>query len=317
MRLPSAPCLTLPGQATPPGQKFWIKATDGVRCRIGLWLAKNSQGSVLLFPGRTEYVEVYQIIAGDFVAGNYNVLTIDWRGQGLADRVYSDRRLGHVAHLSEYQKDVAAMISAARALNLTHPWHLLGHSMGGCIGLRAINEGLPVASVVFSSPMWGINLPLWQRAIARHLSGAARLVNLGKRYAPYTQPIPYLLRVKFENNALTNNRDMFEFLRAQLQHHPDLGLGGPSMTWLYAALTETKQLAKTPSPALPCITYLGEHETVVDSHAIKKRMSEWSRGRLIQPLGTRHEPLMESAQQRGERIDEMVTMFCDATPDVP
>jgi uncharacterized membrane protein YbhN (UPF0104 family) len=37
-------------------------------------------------------------------------LTIDWRGQGLADRMLPDRRIGHVGKFSDYQTDLAAVL---------------------------------------------------------------------------------------------------------------------------------------------------------------------------------------------------------------
>jgi len=45
------------------GSAVWVSAADGVRLRVGGWPA-GSGGTVLLFTGRTEYIEKYGRIAG-------------------------------------------------------------------------------------------------------------------------------------------------------------------------------------------------------------------------------------------------------------
>ena len=148
------------------GHAVWLTCDDGVRIRLGVWPHDGAKGTVLLFPGRTEYIEKYGRAAADLAARGYATLAVDWRGQGLADRLMQDRAPGHVVEFADYQRDVRAVIAAAQEMDLPRPWHLIAHSMGGCIGLRALHEGLPVASAVFTGPMWGIELPRAIRPMA-------------------------------------------------------------------------------------------------------------------------------------------------------
>jgi len=53
---------------------------------VGHWTGQHVKGTVLLFPGRTEYIEKYGPAAADFLARGFATVVIDWRGQGLADR---------------------------------------------------------------------------------------------------------------------------------------------------------------------------------------------------------------------------------------
>ena len=76
------------------GAAFWLTAADGVRLRVGLWSHPGAQGTVLLLPGRTEYVEKYGRAAADLRSRGYATLAIDWRGQGLADRALDDPMSG-------------------------------------------------------------------------------------------------------------------------------------------------------------------------------------------------------------------------------
>ena len=74
----------------PPGATcVWLTAGQA-RIRVAWWKA-GDKGTVLLLPGRTECIEKYGRAAGDLVARGFSVITIDWRGQGLADRALPDR----------------------------------------------------------------------------------------------------------------------------------------------------------------------------------------------------------------------------------
>ncbi|MEM6740561.1 MAG: alpha/beta hydrolase, partial [Pseudomonadota bacterium] len=124
---------------------LWAMAPDGARVRLAL-LGEGARGTILLFPGRTEFVEKYGPVGRAFATRGYTVVAVDWRGQGLTERSTQDPAVGHVDRFEQYQHDVAALVQAAGALALPRPWHLIGHSMGGAIGLRALHGGLQVAS---------------------------------------------------------------------------------------------------------------------------------------------------------------------------
>lgn len=293
------------------GQAVWLTATDGVRIRVAHWAAARPMGTIILFPGRTEYIEKYGRNAKDFVARGYSVLTIDWRGQGLADRPVHNRLQGHVTSFRDYQLDVAALVSHARDVALPKPYYLIGHSMGACIGLRSLHEGLPVGAVVFTGPMWGITISRFVRPFAWALAKLSRRMNRGHSFPPGQSEVTYLRKCTFEDNTLTTNREMFDYMCDQIATHPELELGGPSQEWLHEALVETRALNRMPSPKTPCLTYLGTDETIVDAARVRSRMKRWPNGRLLEMQGLRHEILMEDVTTRGKVIDQIVTFFAD------
>ena len=75
---------------------YWCRTADDAQLRIAVWSAPVARGTILLFPGRTEYVEKYGRVAHELTAAGYAVAAIDWRGQGFSDRLADDRLLGHV-----------------------------------------------------------------------------------------------------------------------------------------------------------------------------------------------------------------------------
>ena len=293
------------------GRAWWVEASDGVRLRLGVWQVPAAKGTVFLFPGRTEYIEKYGRSARDLARHGFATYVIDWRGQGLSDRLVGDAMAGHVHHFADYQLDVQAMLDAAQAADLPKPWHLLGHSMGGCIGLRAAMDGMPVASAAFSGPMWGIRMAEALRPVAWSLSWGGKQLGLGHIYAPgTTSGSSYVLSEPFDTNKLTRDREMYGYMASHLQAHPELCLGGPSLQWLHEALRETLALSRLPAPAMPGLTILGSDEDIVDIPRIRQRMETWPGGRLEVIPGGLHEVLMEDAATRA-RVFEVIFAFYD------
>jgi lysophospholipase len=299
------------------GSAFWMTASDGVRIRVGYWPVKDALGTLLLFPGRTEYIEKYGMTAVDLAERGYATITVDWRGQGLADRLLQDRRVGHVDQFLDFQKDVACVMQAVEALNVPKPLHVLGHSMGGAIGLRALYEGLPVQSCIFTGPMWGIRMATLLRPVAWGLFYASGWTGQGHRLAPSMNYENYVQVEKFAGNTLTSDPDMYALMQNQLKHHPELALGGASLTWLGESLRECRKLAQRAAPSLPCTTYIGSDEAIVDVDAIHTRMAAWPNGTLQVVDGAQHEVLMETPATRRMVLDQMVAQFAATGKPTP
>jgi len=292
----------------PPGVTcVWLKPGP-VRIRVAWWKV-GKKGTVLLLPGRTECIEKYGRAAGDLTQRGFSVITIDWRGQGLSDRALPDRMSGHVGDFAEYQADLDAMLAEAGRAGLPKPYFLIAHSMGGAIGLRALIRGLPIRAAVFSAPMWGISMAAWLRPVASLVTALARPLGLGHRYAPSTSPESYPLQVPFDGNVLTSDREMWAYMRRQIEVVPDLGLGGPTITWLGAALTECAGLMAAPAPDVPTICALGTAEKVVDVPPVHLRMAGWANGQLDLYPGAEHEIMMEVPSVRARFFDRAASLF--------
>ena len=286
----------------------WLTASDGVRLRAAAWPGGEA-GTVLLFSGRTEYVEKYARAAADLSRRGLSTVTIDWRGQGLSDRALPDALTGHVTDFADYQLDVAALRGFAVDLGLPRPFHLIAHSMGGCIGLRALHRGLDVDAVAFSAPMWGIEMSPVARPLAWSVSWIGRALGRGDRYTPGTSAAPYLHETAFDHNLLTTDREMFEWMQGQTRAHPELSLGGPSLAWLFAALREMRTLRSTRPPAVPAMAFLGTDEAIIDPGTVRALMRRWAGSRLDMIENVRHEIMMERTAVRERFFDAAVAHF--------
>lgn len=288
-----------PADGPEPAAVWRVTAADGIGLRLARWpaaaAATADRGSVLLFQGRTEYIEKYARVAGDLAAAGFDVLAIDWRGQGGSDRLLPDPTVGHVGDFLHYQRDVAAMIAAAEAAGLPRPWHLLAHSMGGAIGLRALMEGLPVASAAFSAPMWGIRIGGLPAPVGSALGvglarGAGRL-GRGSRGLPGPTTV---LEVSFADNLLTTDARQYIRLMREAVAWPDLMIGAPSFDWVRTALAECRMLATRPAPAIPALISVSGGERIVQPTAIRRRAAAWPGARLLDLPDSRHEAMFEA-----------------------
>lgn len=308
----AAPLDTLLAEGPAGGAADWLNTSDDRRLRAAFWPG-GSRGTVLIFPGRTEFVEKYGRIAAALAGAGFSSAAIDWRGQGLADRLADDPALGHVDDFAEYGRDAAAFAAwLASVAAAPRPWFLLAHSMGGAIGLRALHQGLDVAAACFTGPMWGIRLPLALRPLAHLLARLSRPLGFARRYTPGSGPRNYVFEAGFSGNLLTSDRESFDWMAEQMRAHPEMTIGGPSFGWLDAALREIAALRRLPPPPCPVQVWLGQDEAIVDAAAVTRLVARWPGARLETMPGARHEVLMEGPARRAEVVATAARLFAAA-----
>jgi lysophospholipase len=293
---------------------FWVETSDGVRIRTVHW-AGGARGTAFLFSGRSEYVEKYGRVVSRLRARGLAVVGFDWRGQGLSTRPDANPMLGHVEDFREYQRDWAAVLVAAEAAGMPRPFYMVAHSMGGCIGLRTLLEGSDFCGAIMSAPMWHLQMRAATRQVTASLAQFANLVGFGTRRFPGTNREPSAIALAFENNVLTSCDDHFSWFGQQLAAHPELGLGGPSVQWTYAALEEMARLYIAPLPCLPVLTFIGTEEHVVSANVIRIQMAKMRRGELVTIPGARHEIWMERPPVQAQ-VWEAVDVFLSRVPEV-
>src|SRR6476469_212144 len=108
MQLVSTPANPSPDQVVTGA----LKTADGVTLRFARWAPPpGRRGTVVLLQGRAEFIEKYFETVRDLRARGFAVAAFDWRGQGLSDRVLSDRRKGYVRNFNEYQIDLETFVN--------------------------------------------------------------------------------------------------------------------------------------------------------------------------------------------------------------
>lgn len=305
---PPAPFDHATARARPEAFAVWRRAADGVRLRLGL-LATGGAGTVLMVPGRTEYLEKYGAVADRFAQAGFGMACVDIRGQGLSDRALSDPRIGHVARFADYQHDSDALADFAAQQNMPKPWFVIGHSMGGAIALRALTRGLDVTGAVFSAPMWGIAMNPALRPVSWGLGWIAHRTHLDHWVTPGTKIDSYVRICDPTDNFLTDDPAELAQMRAQLDAVPGLDLGGPSVPWLYRALVECADLRRNADPGVPTLTFLPQRDEIVSQTAIRAMTARWRDAALVEVPQGRHETMMEIPARQQLFFDRTLAFF--------
>ncbi|MDE3177544.1 MAG: alpha/beta hydrolase [Pseudomonadota bacterium] len=271
-----------------------LVALDGVRLRAARWTPSHARGTVVLLGGRTEFIEKYAETIADLLARGLAVATLDWRGQGGSERQLADPYKGHIDDFALYERDFVAFVREVLP-DCPRPWIGLCHSMGGAIMLRIAHAGrCPFDRLALSAPMialYGQAEPRW----ARRLVEALDALGLGGLYAPGGGGRPYGLS-PFEGNVLTSDPVRYARFGDVLRAHPALGLGGPTIGWVHAALRLMREFAEPDYPraiAMPILVIACGADRVVDTRSVERFASRLRAGSLIVIDGARHEAMFE------------------------
>lgn len=283
-----------------PDRCWWIRASDGVRLRAALWTSPEATAHAIYLTGRTEFIEKAAVPAAQLVARGYSVISLDWRGQGLSDRLVEPPEKGHVADFAQYQLDLDALLAEPVMSDLTGPRLLMAHSMGGNIAASALARPEIAASlkaVVLSAPMLDIALNGALRLIARATIGIARLLGRLDRWPPFGDVSTTYVLTKPDENVLTNDQAMWDWMVDVAKAHPEAVLGMPTIAWFAAANAEIARIRTLAGSGIPTLALLGGDEKVVSTDEIRTWTGRTG-AELLEIPGGRHELLIEAEPMR-------------------
>lgn len=284
------------------GVVHWIDV-HGTRLRAAHW-PRGARGTVLLLNGRADFIEKYQEAVAELQSRGFAVWTLDWRGQGASSRHTLDPLAHHIDRFEDYLDDLFYLLDRHVLPSLDRrPLVLLGHSMGGHVGARAMAQrpGL-FARAILCAPMIdvlrGRSAPGWMaRALVRL---ACLRPGQTLRYSPGPARTPNLDR-PFEGNKLTNCPDRYAAALSLLRETPGLALGGITWGWLRAALASIDVLRRPGVVAriqVPTLVAIAGKDTVVDNRAIRRFAGALPRGETLVLEGAKHELMREQDRYR-------------------
>jgi len=280
-----------------------VKTPDGVSLRYGRWEPPpGRKGTVVILQGRAEFIEKYFETVRDLRARGFAVATFDWRGQGLSDRAFSDRRKGYVRNFAQYAMDLDTIMEQVVLPDCPPPYFVLGHSMGGAIAIRACHDGRRwFERVVLSAPMLALP-PSRFSGMAAPLARIMRWMGRGSAYIPGGDQMPSGPE-DFIGNVLTSDPVRFARNLAILAEEPDLALGPPTIAWADAALRQMRDFSNPAYAAhirQPMLLVAAGYDQVVWTPAIEDFGMYLLAGRHLILPGSRHEILQEQDQFRAQ-----------------
>jgi len=285
-----------------PARMEMFQASDGANLRYAHWPAKNpasKAGVVVFFQGRTEFIEKNIYTYKDLLDKNYEVWTLDWRGQGMSERMLSSPDKGHIDSFKRFVDDAHQFVTAVAGLNdvADVPKILVAHSMGGAIGTMYLMQYPDMFDrAVFSSPL--IELPEGQ---------SGRWLNIGNRIKSFLAPgstivtgdrvwkssfrddvnacelpseasypdvfrnIDGIKKYSHDYAKIAENECLISESRGG---NPNLGLASPTSGWLRAALDATATIGENKEKLRTRLLIVaGGHDTIV-SNAGQRRFCD-------------------------------------------
>ncbi len=296
--------VSIPANPVPEGAVTgMLKTPDGVSIRFARWAPPaGRKGTVVIFQGRTEFIEKYFEVVRDLNARGFAVATIDWRGQGLSQRQTRDSRKGHVSSFAKYGIDVETFMREIVLPDCPPPLFALAHSMGAAVLIRAAAQGHRwFDRMVLSAPLiklTNIRLLRFAPALARTL----RLTGFGRTFVPGGGPTSPST-MPFLHNPVTSDPVRHARTAAIIEAEPALAIGAPTVAWIDSAFRVMAEFANPAFPAKlrqPMLLVACGRDRLVSTPAIEDFGSRLRVGSHLIIPGAKHEVLMEQDQFRDQ-----------------
>lgn len=149
------------------------------------WLVENPKATIVLIHGASEHSGRYEHVAAYLNQHGYSVRSGDLPGLGQSDGLR-----GHIDSFAEYIAAAREWVERARNdLPKDQPLFVLGHSLGGLIATRFIEEyehRKRLAGLILSSPCLQVKVevPKWKAGLANVLNTLYPTLRLSSEIGP-------------------------------------------------------------------------------------------------------------------------------------
>lgn len=139
----------------------YMEGVGRLRLHYRSWEVEEPRGALIVVHGLFEHSRRYEEFASFMAAHGFSTFALDLRGHGA-----SEGRRGHVKRFDVLLQDVDRFRREVQSLISTDlPLFLIGHSLGGLIGLRYLEEyEADLHGAILISPWLGnaVSVPRWQ-----------------------------------------------------------------------------------------------------------------------------------------------------------
>ena len=222
-----------------------------------------------------------------------------------------DPQRGHVDDFRQYVDDLEPLFEQVVLPDCRAPYYVLAHSTGGLVALLATPVlANRVQRMVLTAPLIEFAGLPFSMATAYRLATVMDAIGLGTRYLGggprKAEPTPFAV------NVLTSDPDRYRRNLDIVSHHPRLGLGGPTASWIRAACIAIEQASDPEFVArlhIPMLIVAAGNDKVVDTPAIERYARRLRAGSLVTIDGARHELLQEADIYREQLLAAIDTFL--------
>ncbi len=288
----------------------YVTTSDGAQLRYARWASSQPvsqdkpKGTILLLHGRSEFIEKYYESITDLLDQGYDVLTFDWRGQGASQRLLKERLKGHVEHFNQYLIDLETILGDVALPDCRPPFSIVAHSTGSLVSLLAAPAlSNRIHRMVLLSPLLELNnIPLKQKTL-RRISGFLSFLGFSRNYI-LRQTISPELRT-FVGNKLTTDKGRFEVTKKFLFKFPLLGIGGPTIGWVFAAcraMDKVREPGFANGISIPTLMVIAGNDQVVTPSVSEAFAQSMRSGGSVMITGSQHEIMHEKDVYRDQLL---------------
>ena len=149
-----------------------LRTTGGRKLRYRTWESPSPRAALIVIHGLAEHSGRYEALGRDLCESGISVYALDLRGHGRSDGQRGHARSFGVLlqDVDRFRREVLGLVDAGT------PLFVLGHSMGGLIALRYMEEYSDAfAGAIIVSP-WlatAVQVPRWKITLANPLAKLA------------------------------------------------------------------------------------------------------------------------------------------------
>ena len=268
-----------------------IAGADGKSLYTCCYMADMPRATVVIVHGFTENAFKYSEIIHSLLRNGYNVLIYDQRGHGRSwrDPAVKGTDLTHVERFEEYVEDLEHVL-ACMLPELTKPYYLFSHSMGGAVSALYLEKGGEVFSkAILSSPMIAPATGGIPAAVCRTLCQGARMAGRGREKvfisSGYTGPEDF-------ETSCTTGRERFGWYDQKRQEEVLFRNSSPTYGWTAESLAVTGKILKpgaVENIRIPVRVYSAELDGTVLNPPQKVFAGRLRHGSIETVEGAKHE----------------------------
>lgn len=260
------------------------------------------RATVVGVPGFGGFAEQWFELVRDLTARGFAVRLMDWRGQGGSDHYLPNT---HKYHAQGYGRDVADLqqfVGSIVRQESSRPLLLLGHSMGGHLGLRhlATHPGL-FRGAFLTAPLLGVKTVKHAPGLVARVARLMNLIGLGTRYIPGHADWFFRPHYTVEDSTLSHDPIRYRVAQLYYQLKPELRIGGATWAWLdhtFRSVAWINRESVLRSIETPVFIVQAGADHLVDNALQDRAATLMPHAELHRFAGAKHDILMEKDEIR-------------------